>query len=504
MTVLLLGDSNMRNTWEANKDRLSAAVGEEVVFKMSTSNESIKAHLEGAGTQPKIVFIAPPLNEVVKTVQKSPAKGRDATLREVIGELGKIVHDNAKSNATALHILIPPFLRLEPSWIQTRVRLGVFYVKETITTKSPWNIAMASQIEITEEDLSSDRVHLNEKGKKKFYLSLVSDILKCKDILEEETPRMDWSSQLSETHEPPTPNTLRKRTRNEDEEEEEEGAGRKKARLDTIIDKLDGLVKEIKQDRAESKKELEKVELRVEENTVAINEVKVQVDTLEKEVTKKDVLTAEMREDIDGLENENLKQVVVVRKLKAEEPVPKETKALKKYIQDLARKLVTSITNADLAKQVKYGAPLYSFIDPTKKDNQAGLVPPFKIGFLTKDAAVKFRDAALKEAKKENSTYKKTYFTYFQSQGTRVRVMILWSIADNLKSDTKEVWVSQNTSKPTLQVKEGGKIVENLSYVKAVTKYEDKIAKKTIDEATKIAKKNFAGNLKQTFVVLKD
>jgi hypothetical protein len=506
MAVFILGDSNMRNTWEENKERLTAAVGEAITFKMATSNESLKAHLEGIEGQPKMIFIMTPLNEVVKIVQKMPAKGRDETLRSVIGEMGKIVHNSAKTRQACLHILIPPFLRLEPNWFATRVRLGLFYVKENITKASPWNIAMSSQIDITEEDLGSDKIHLNEKGKEKFYQSLEHDILKCKEILEEDTVHMDWASQLSETHEPPTPNTMRKRTRNETEEDEEDDGGRKKARLDTILDKIDGLVKEIKQDRAEARKDLEKIELKVEENCVSLTEVKAQVETIQTEAVKKDVLTAEMREDIDGLENENLKQVVVVRKLKAEdgEVVPRDTKALKRYIQNLGRKLVASILNDEVAKQVKYAAPLYSFIDPTKKDNQTGLVPPFKIGFLTKDAAVRFRDAALKEAKKEGSVYKKTYFTFFQSPGTRIRVMILWSIADKLKSDKRDVWVSQNTSKPALQVKESGRIIENLSYVKAVNKYGDKIPSKTIEEATKIAKRSFSGNLKQTFVVLND
>jgi hypothetical protein len=153
---------------------------------------------------------------------------------------------------------------------------------------------------------------------------------------------------------------------------------------------------------------------------------------------------------------------------------------------------------------VKYGAPLYSFIDPTKKDNAAGLVPPFKIGFSSKEVAIRFREAALKQAKEANSVYKNTYFTFFQSAGTRVRTMLLWSLVDGLKTETREAWVAQNAAKPTLQVKENGRISESLTFVKAMTKYGDKIPKKTIEEATKLAKKNFTGNLKETFVVLED
>jgi hypothetical protein len=82
--------------------------------------------------------------------------------------------------------------------------------------------------------------------------------------------------------------------------------------------------------------------------------------------------------------------------------------------------------------------------------------------------------------------------------------MLLWSLADLLKTETKQVWVAQNLAKPTLQVKEGMRITESLTFVKAMTKYGEKIPQKTLEEATRLAKKSFSGNLRETFVVLKD
>ena len=80
---------------------------------------------------------------------------------------------------------------------------------------------------------------------------------------------------------------------------------------------------------------------------------------------------------------------------------------------------------------------------------------------------------------------------------------ILWGIADGIKSDTKECWVNQNANKPTLQIKEGGK-VRTLTYAKAIEEYRGKIPKKTLEEATKTAKRYFAGQLKKTFIVISD
>jgi hypothetical protein len=505
MAVHILGDSNLRNTLEINTERLVTATSEEYVFKMATSNESVKTHLESTMEDPKIVFIMTPINEVVKTVQKNPAKGRDETLRAVIEDLGKIVHNSALAKKNTLHVLIPPFLRLEPAWYSTRVRLGVFYVKDIIKSTSPWNIVVSSCTDITPQDLDGDRVHLNAAGKEKFYKTLEGDVLKCKENLstKEDGQLMEWADDF----EPPTPNTMRKRTRkpSQGESDSEEMIG-KKAKLDSVLDKLDSLVKEIKHERTSTKQELATINIAVEENKVAVSEVKEQVAELIAKTETKGVLTAEMREDIDSLENENLKQTIVVRKLKVldDETVPKEKKALRSYIQKVARALVAKILDQSDVGSVRYAAPLYSFIDPTKKDNAVGLVPPFKVGFTTKDAAIRFREAALKKAKEENSEYKKTYFTFFQSSGTRVRTMLLWSLADILKTETKDVWVAQNQAKPTLQIKEDGRIKESLTFVKAMVKYSEKVPIKVIEEATKLAKKNYGGNLKETFIILKD
>ena len=79
----------------------------------------------------------------------------------------------------------------------------------------------------------------------------------------------------------------------------------------------------------------------------------------------------------------------------------------------------------------------------------------------------------------------------------------MWAIADGIKSDTREVWVNQNANKPTLQIKEAGK-VKTLTFARAMEDYKDKISKKTMDETNKVAKRYYAGQLKKTFIVLSD
>ncbi len=267
---------------------------------------------------------------------------------------------------------------------------------------------------------------------------------------------------------------------------------------------------------------------RLDINDKHVEEIKGEVKAIKEDMSRDVLLTAEMREDIDGLENENLKSMVVVRKLKADSTVPKDKKALRTYIQDLSRNLVRKVLDDESAKKVKYATTLYSYIDPTKKDNKDGLVPPFKICFNDKTTAIRFRETAVKLARgsrprtrifdsnssfvmddnetaetENTSEFKNTYFTYFQTAATRIRVMLMWAVADALKTKDKQVWVNQN-NKPTLQVKEGGKVVKTMSFVKTMVEYKEKISAKSLSDVLKTASKQFVGQLEKTFIVLKD
>ncbi len=500
--ILCLGDSNFRNTLETNKERLEASLGEEVVFKMATSNESIKAHLEALTDEPSIIIIGTPVNEVVKITTSNKNKGRDETLRAVIEEQSKIVHQSALARPNVLHIMFPPFQRLEPAWMSSRVRLGVFYVKDHVKATSPKNILVSNCVEINKEDLVDDNVHLNNTGKEKLYKVIESDLLKCKEKASEDGQILNWAGEMSD-YEPPTPSTFRKRQRAADNNlsEDEDPGTSKKAKLDSVLDKIESLVKEIKHERAETKNEINSIAIKVEENKVGLEEVKEVIKTINGR--DKAYLDAINREDIDALENENLKNTIIVRKLKSNAVIPKEKKAWRAFIQTEARKHVANIQGQEAAKDVKYAAPLFAFIDPNKKDNRPGLIPPFKIGFSTKDGAVRFRETALKKSKEEGSIYKDTYFSFFQTTGTRIRNILMWAACDIIKNRTTEAWVNQ-TTKPTLQIKEGGKIVKTLSFVDAMIEYKDRIPQKAIDEATKLAKKAFQGNVEKIFIAIKD
>ncbi len=501
--IVILGDSNYRNMLEDYNDSLTASAGEEIKFFMCTSNESTKIQLEGRNDNPKIILVGCPLNEIVHKYNDNKKKGRAETIKEILEEQNKMVRTAANANPQTLYLLVPPFLRLDPVWIKERLSLAIFHVRDFVGDDSPWNVTVANPIKLIETDVSDDKVHLNKQGKEKLMKSLLADILVCKENLGEGSS-FDWSSQLSNSQ-APTPATMRKRPRPtevEDMDEGEEEVGGKRARLDTVLDRINFLVKKIEDEREATKTETLELTAKVETNAKAVEENKQAISKLQDQSKANMSYDAEVREDLDSLENENLKNTVIIRKLKGD--APKDKKELRAFIQNKGREIVKEFLDQEAANNVKYCAPLYSFVDPTKKDNKAGLVPPFKVGFASKDVAVRFRDAAVKKAKETDSPYKDTYFSFYQSFGTKVRCLLMWGICDSLKTPLRECWVNQNLAKPTLQIKENGRITKTLNFVKAMSEYKDKIPGKTIEEATKIAKKHFSGNLEKIFMVLKD
>jgi len=437
--------------------------------KLATSNRAVT---------PTVILYGAPFNELVTKVTKNPAVGRDEMVKRVAKDFVATVAQSAKDHPTTLHLIIPPFMRQEPKWAEEKSELMLYYMSGNVTKTGLTNLAIGSKIDITPEDLSTDKVHLNDQGKEKLYGILESDINKCKEDIEgqpgeeQSSQSQSWASQMSFTA-PKTPAALRKRQRTTDLDtsDNEMDTSRKMSRIDALFDKLEVVLGEMRENRSGTDQKVQQIETKIDE--------------------------------ADSLENENLKSVVVVRKLKAAVEVPTEKKALRSFIQNVARELVEDVLGATAKEEVKYASTLYSFIDPTKRDNQKGLIPPFRIGFKTKDMGVKFREEAVKKAKQEGSKLSSTYFTHCQSSATRIRVMLLWGIVDALKPTNPDIWVSQNASRPTLQIKENGK-VRTYTFVKAMDQLGSKIAKKTLEEATKIGNKFYKGQLKKTFLILKD
>ncbi len=81
----------------------------------------------------------------------------------------------------------------------------------------------------------------------------------------------------------------------------------------------------------------------------------------------------------------------------------------------------------------------------------------------------------------------------------------MWALADKIKDSKKGIdcWVNQSLNKPTMQVK-GDKTQRTYSFAAAMQKYGDKLEDKPKEEALKLAKKFFPGQVEKIFIVIKE
>jgi hypothetical protein len=169
--ILIIGASNYRNTLDKHGERLSAAIKEKIEFHSYTSNESLKVQLDKLQGPPKVILVSAPLNEIVHRLKSAQKKGRDETIRTVCEEQNKILSENAvrEGRLGVIHLIQPAFLRQDPIWMEERYKLCLFYQKEFVSNKGPWNVGLGNPVDITPADLNADKVHLNDDGMEKLY-----------------------------------------------------------------------------------------------------------------------------------------------------------------------------------------------------------------------------------------------------------------------------------------------------------------------------------------------
>jgi len=434
------------------KTKLEEETGESVVYKQYSTNESLKLLLaggqEGTEGRPKVFVVGAGLNEIAARAPKK-GKGREETVKSVVDEQNTIVIKQGEKDNKSIFYLVPPFLRKEPAWLDDKkTKMMAMLMAESALKFNSGNVFVGSNIPIDE-------------GKRK---------------------NVDTS--------PNDP--VGKRTK--DTSDVGDGLTR------GLVETLTQFMQEMRENRKVDEDSLKKVE----EKQKTTDE---KVDKLTEIVSTDTNIIAAMREDVDASENETMKSAVVVKKLVATAGVeiPVDKKELSKYIQACGRSLVGKVLGPELESEIKFVIPLYmkgtrAAVGPNEKT----FVPPFKITFKNKDVGVKFREQAIVMSKEKKEGFENTYFAHQQNAGTRVRTSLMWGVVDGLKKKGKEAWVNQNTNKPNIQIKEGGKIVKTITFVQAMQDHGNIIPKKTLEDVKKSAVWNFRNQLERFFIVLKD
>jgi hypothetical protein len=507
---LLIGDSNLRQTFLQYKDSLINEIGVDIIFDQATNNESLKLSLEKERDPvPELVYISSILNEISKNTGKG--KPTEGIIKAVTEEQNIVINTVAAKagNENTLYLQCYPMLRQDPKWMEEKLLQIKFYMKEQHSIYSPCNVVIVGEPIIEASDLQSDKVHLNDDGKKKFYEKIKADLLEGQsEISKFRNFGSDWSNlDLSQKLSQKTPRTGKKRVRNEEMDLDEEEMTNtpkkhKKKEEESVLSILKSFMEEIKEDRRLSSKKAEELEGSIDQLKVAEIEIRQEVKGLKEKKNSDITFTATLREDLDAVENEALRCIVIVKKLKTTEKTTSDKAEMGRLAQTEAKKLVKEILGDD--SYILYTTLLATSIRGLRVID--GQIPPFKIAFKSKDKGVEFREKAVLRSKETSDRLNKVYFTPQQCMATRIRTNLMWSIADKLKEPEKEIdcWVNQGSNKPTLQVKGIERGIQSLTFVSAMHRYKDKIDQKAKDEANKMAKRFFPGQVEKFFIVLKD
>jgi hypothetical protein len=514
MPVKFLGDSNFRDLFAAHKDEIESETEEKVDFVQTTSVASVKSWLETEANL-SITFIACPMNEI-SLKSKNNTKSREGIVESVIGDLYSQVCNIANKNESSLFVICQPFIRLDPPWMESKMSFIEEFVKSTLNNSTPGNIHLGSIYDILSDDLKSDNVHLNSKGIDKLKTVVISDIKVAKteyNILKNGTSNEDeemdeMSTPVNEKNPGNEGRNLRRTPARrkrplDDTNEDTNGKGRKKkARegIEAVLDKLDLMMEKMNGEKLTNQVRFDKIEEKLVETVSAQSNLQKEMNDL-KESDKS--FSASMREDLDAVENQNSRDTIIVKKLSIDVEVPKDKKELSNLIVSTGREIITLLLGSD--KGMKFVAPLY-FNNNKRipKEGERKELPPFKITFKLLSDSLEFKEKAIVASKDPQHRLYKAYVSHQQSVGTRIRLSLLWGIADALKKEKKDSWVSQSSPKPCLMVKDTGPLVRTYSYIEAVTTFGTKIETKILDEATKLANRFYFGQVEKVFLILKD
>ena len=507
--TMFIGDSNLRNTYNAHKRFIGEAIGDNI-FEQAMTNESIKMLLSGCNIeQIGKVVIGTILNEVAWRCRSAAEKDRDEVLLKTVKDQVEVVSEFSTANPSVSIVILCPLARGDPEWMDTKVPEVTQKLKEEFGKLGNDKITFAQPTMLELSDIAKDKVHLTPSGMKKYLESIIGKI--DADTEEEmEQDSLDWAASTST----PGKRNLRSSTKRGREEYREAEDPLKtikrpratgKTELSRIFDEIRELSKKMQKSNENIENYGKKLDVNIvstTNNTKSISDLGKKVDKQEKRMDKMDTAIAQLEERADEAINENLKDVIIVRRLKHKDPIPKTKAEINTMLKAIADKMVVDMGGA--ADSIKFVAMAYGELDQAKQARRHGTVPAFIIGFKQKQDAISFREAGAKKAKIEGGDYHKVVFAYRHCLGSRIRTMILWKIVNKLKEEGKETWVNVNMTRPKLQIKNGEKYPLEFDFVQAITKFRGKLIDPDLKEANDIARRHYKGRCQQVFLVLKD
>ncbi len=271
--ILIVGDSNLRNVVEENQHEIQSKLQEDIVFEQAGTNESLKAILEAVEKDYSKIVVGTLLNEVAKLARI--VKTRDEVINNIAKDQSDIIAKHADLYPGTKYIVLPPFMRFEPAWIPDKLRIIQLQLKDHIERASKPNIMVVAPVDITDQDVNSDNVHLNAVGKAKLLASLIGAPTPMTSACQ--SPMTNWAN---------TPNTRSKtkRVRVPQDSDEEDMSSSKKNKpndfAEAILTKLNQMTEEMREERTRAAERAESLVIKLDSTSAATSDNAKKIEKL--------------------------------------------------------------------------------------------------------------------------------------------------------------------------------------------------------------------------------
>ncbi len=119
--TMFIGDSNLRNTYNAHKRFIGEAIGDNI-FEQAMTNESIKMILSGGNIeQIGKVVVGTILNEIAWRCKAAADKDRDDALLKTIKDQVAVLSEFSIANPSITIVILCPLPRGDPEWMEDKV-----------------------------------------------------------------------------------------------------------------------------------------------------------------------------------------------------------------------------------------------------------------------------------------------------------------------------------------------------------------------------------------------
>ena len=520
MPVIIMGDSNLRNAYV--KEIFEAKIKNETTFIQTNTKEAliiaIEKHIK---TNNAMIFYCSWMNEITQKAKSKDDDNKDKEIAKVIDDIVENLYRTAFEKPDWRITVMKPIRRKMPVSIETRYAKISETIQESFyKNQPPNNLKLTGAPQIEDKQFVTDGVHLNREGYLVLQSHIIEEIIKAiqeNEIMEagmdldfplnaqkntqinRTASNLPKGTQISVSQTPIRSSARQKRIREQDDSGDETEAEmdsaakknrQKEDRMSDILARMEAL--------------LEGANVKYEENTVRIEANTTLIEGNQQATIRAlddiNLTIAKIKEDSDVHDNERSRDTVIIKKLVNETNVPTKTQDLTDFVKEFTKEMIRNC--CPVIPDIKYVGLAYP-IELVRMAKAPKDIPPIKIHFKNKEDALDFKAKAIEQSKKPNGKYSGAYLVHPQNPAMRIRVMIMWQIAEAIKEAKFEAWVAQSSTKPMLMIKKG-QYPKSYGFVQAIQEHQNFLPKCDFTEANKLANRFFKGEAQRLFVVLND